>query len=51
VTAIARLVERHHKPIIYLQLGVILFFALACTFNGTVPICHWLFNCDHMVIH
>jgi len=49
--ATAELVERHHRGIIYSQLGVILFFVLACTFNGVLPVCHWLFNCDHMIVH
>ena len=51
MTAIAEAVERHYLGIIYSQLGVILFFALACTFNGVLPVCHWLFNCDHMIVH
>jgi hypothetical protein len=25
--------ERHHRP--------------ACTFHDVIPICHYLFNCDH----
>lgn len=51
MTAIAQFVDRNHKAIVYAQFGLILFFLLACTFNGVLPICHWLFNCDHMVIH
>jgi hypothetical protein len=23
-------------------------FLLACTFNGVLPICHYIFGCDHM---
>lgn len=51
MTAIAVFVETHHKLIIALLGGVILLFLFACTFNGVLPICHWLFNCDHMVMH
>ncbi len=51
MTAIAVSVEKHHKLIIALLGGVILLFLFACTFNSVLPICHWLFNCDHMVIH
>jgi hypothetical protein len=24
-----------------------LFFAAACTFHDVIPICHYLFGCDH----
>lgn len=51
MTAISELLEEHHKGIIYSQLGVILFFVLACTLNGVIPVCHWLFGCDHMIGH
>jgi len=36
-----------HKPIIFSMLIVIVFFAAACTFHDTIPICHYLFGCDH----
>lgn len=51
MTAIALSVEKHHKLIIAILGAVILLFLFACTFNGVLPICHWLFNCDHMVMH
>jgi hypothetical protein len=51
MTAIAGFIERNYKLIIYAQLAVILLFLFACTFNGVLPICHLLFNCDHMVMH
>jgi hypothetical protein len=28
---------------------VIALFLLACTFNDVLPICHWLFKCDHLM--
>jgi hypothetical protein len=37
------------RVIILLLAGVILFFLIACIFNDVIPICHWLFNCDHLV--
>jgi hypothetical protein len=40
-------IERHHQGIIVGLLAVILFFALACTFHDVVPVCHYLFGCDH----
>ena len=51
MTAIAMSVEKHHKLIIAVLVGVILLFLFACTFNDVLPICHWLFKCDHMVMH
>jgi hypothetical protein len=25
----------------------VIFFAAACTFHDVIPICHFLFGCDH----
>ena len=49
MSTIAVAVEKHHKLIILLLAGVVLFFLIACIFNDVIPICHWLFNCDHLV--
>ncbi len=27
--------------------GVILFFLAACLLHDVIPICHWVFRCDH----
>lgn len=51
MAAIAQFIDRNHRVIVYVQFGLIVFFLLACIFNGVLPICHWLFNCDHMVMH
>jgi hypothetical protein len=51
MTAIAETAEKHHQLIILLLLGVIVFFLLACTFNDVLPVCHWLFGCDHRFGH
>jgi len=40
-------VERHHKLIIAAMAFAIVFFLFACTFHEVVPVCHWLFGCDH----
>jgi hypothetical protein len=40
-------IEKHHQKIIAGLLFVIVFFAAACTFHDTLPICHYLFGCDH----
>ncbi len=49
MTAISVAVERHHKLIIALLVGVIVLFLVACTFHDVLPICHWVFKCDHMM--
>ena len=47
MSAILATVERYHRLIIVVLVGVILFFLLACTFHDVLPICHYLFGCDH----
>ena len=42
-------VEEHHKAIIAVLSLVILAMVVSCTFNGAIPICHYLFACDHQV--
>jgi hypothetical protein len=27
--------------------GMILFFLAACLAHDVIPVCHWLFRCDH----
>ena len=49
MSAFATTVEKYHQLIILALVGVILFFLVACTFNSTIPICHWLFGCDHLM--
>jgi len=39
--------EKHHRPIILSLAIVVFFFAAACTFHDVIPICHYLFGCDH----
>ena len=31
--------------------GIVLFFALACLLHDLIPVCHYLFRCDHRVGH
>jgi len=47
MTTMSATVEKHHQKIIVGLLLVILFFALACTFHDVIPVCHYLFGCDH----
>ena len=49
MTAIAVAVEKRHRLIIYVLLGMIALFLFACTFHDVLPICHWLFRCDHLM--
>jgi hypothetical protein len=41
------LIERNHRAIIFSLLFVVVFFASACTFHDIIPVCHYLFGCDH----
>ncbi|MDH3195814.1 MAG: hypothetical protein OEL78_05830 [Hyphomicrobiales bacterium] len=47
MTALANSVEKHHKFIILSLMSLIVFFLAACTFHDVLPICHYLFGCDH----
>jgi hypothetical protein len=41
------ILETHHRLIIFTLAFVVVFFAAACTFHDVIPICHYLFGCDH----
>ena len=41
--------EEHHKVIIAALSLAILAMVVSCTFNGAIPICHYLFGCDHQL--
>ena len=47
MAAISQTIERHHRPIIILLFGLIAVFLTACTFHDVLPICHYIFGCDH----
>lgn len=49
MSAITVAVEKYHKFIILSLAGAIALFLLACTFHDILPICHYLFGCDHMM--
>jgi hypothetical protein len=44
-----RMIDEHNRLIIGIQTFLILFFVLACTFHDVVPVCHYLFGCDHAI--
>ena len=47
MTALTNSVEKHHKLIILLLMSVFVLFLAACTFHDALPICHYVFGCDH----
>ena len=42
-------IARHHRAIILSLAFVVIFFAASCTFHGAIPICHYVFGCDHQL--
>jgi hypothetical protein len=40
-------IEQNHRLIIYTLAFVVLFMATSCVFNDAIPVCHWIFGCDH----
>jgi hypothetical protein len=40
-------IEKYHRTIIFSLVFGIAFFAASCTFHDLIPICHYLFGCDH----
>lgn len=49
MTAIAASIERHHRLIIAVLSLIIVVMVVSCTFHDVIPICHWLFGCDHQM--
>lgn len=47
MTAINAVLEKYHRPIIFTLAFVVIFFATACTIHDVMPICHYVFGCDH----
>ena len=47
MTTMSATIELHHRLIIAALGGIILFFLAACLFHDVIPICHFLFGCDH----
>jgi hypothetical protein len=39
--------DRHHRAIIFTLALAVVFFAAACTLHDIIPVCHYLFGCDH----
>lgn len=47
MTSMNALLEQNHRPIIFSLLFVVVFFLAACTLHDVIPICHYVFGCDH----
>ena len=47
MAALANSLERHHRLIILSLMTLIVVFVVSCAFNGLLPICHYVFGCDH----
>lgn len=47
MASVGETVEKHHKPIIIILVLVIVVFLSACQFHDILPICHYIFGCDH----
>jgi hypothetical protein len=47
MAAITYTIEKHHKSIILSLVLVIVIMVAACTFHDIIPVCHWVFGCDH----
>ena len=47
MTAMSATIASHHRLIIAGLAIVIVFFVAACTFHDVLPVCHYLFGCDH----
>ena len=47
MATLLKTIDDHHRGIIATLTFVVLFFAAACTFHDAIPICHYLFGCDH----
>ena len=45
--ALTAAIEARHRLIIGSLGAVILFFLAACILNGVIPVCHYVFGCDH----
>ena len=49
--AVGNTVEDRPKLVAGVLFGIILFFALVCLLNDVIPVCHYLFRCDHRFGH
>ena len=46
-TRVVGTVDDHPRLIAGVLAAAVLFFLAACLLHDLIPICHWLFRCDH----
>ncbi len=51
IDSVGRTVEERPKAVAGVLMMIIVFFALACALNDVIPVCHYLFRCDHRFGH
>lgn len=49
MAAISAIIDTHYRAIIAGLALIIVFFLAACTVHDAIPVCHYLFGCDHAV--
>jgi hypothetical protein len=49
MAAILDSIDKHHRLIITVLALVIVVMAASCIFHDVIPICHYVFGCDHQV--
>ena len=42
-------IDQYYRPMIFSLGFVVLFFAASCTFHDVIPVCHYIFGCDHLM--
>jgi len=47
MATMARIIDAHAKLIVAVQGILIVFFLAACLLHDVIPVCHYLFGCDH----
>lgn len=46
-TRVVGTIDEHPRLIAGVLGAAVLFFLTACLLHDVIPICHWLFGCDH----
>jgi hypothetical protein len=46
-TRITGTIDTHPRLTAGILATMVLFFLAACLLHDVIPICHWLFGCDH----
>ena len=46
-TSITGTIDNHPRVVAGILGAMILFFLAACLAHDAIPVCHWIFRCDH----